>query len=78
MLQETEFWCQRPEMYQNISVDEWLYISAPLNSDGSYDLCHIFDADYSVDSLDRPNNTNDVNITSCTSWEYDTTEFKVL
>ncbi len=78
MLQETEFWCQRPEAYQNVSVEEWLNISAPLNTDGSFDLCNIFDLDYSLEGLERPDDTIHVNVTACSSWEYDTTEFQVI
>ena len=69
-------WCERPENYQNLSVEIWLNISSPVLSDGSFDRCNIFDVDYDNSIVDRP--TEDTPTKSCNSWEYDETIFQVL
>ena len=70
-----EHWCERPENYQNMSVENWLNVSSPILSDGNFDRCNMFDIDYENSVIVRPDeNTNTI---PCISWEYDENFFQV-
>ncbi len=69
----TDFWCQRPEMFQNLSLEEWLNISTPLTKDGKFDKCNIFDVDFAQIS-ERPDETT-TEVVPCQNWEFQSEHF---
>ena len=75
-----DFWCSRFGSFNNISKENSLRI-APINEDGTYDRCHIFDVPYFSSTnqplFERPLDEKHQPITMCTEWEYDTSQFKV-
>lgn len=49
------FWCATPPQYSHLSKEEWWNISTPLKPDGTFDHCHIFDLDWSQETIgNRP------------------------
>ena len=71
-----DHWCERPEHYKNFTVEEWLNISSPLLSDGSFDRCSVFTDVYENQIDARPEKGSPAK--ACNSWEYDETTFQVL
>ncbi len=71
---ETEYWCRRPALLNNIPVDRWMNLSSPILESGDFDRCHIFDVDYQT-LEQRPG--EDTPVLKCTSWEYATEPFDV-
>jgi len=70
----TDYWCARPENFTDLSVDEWLNLSTPLNEEGKFDRCFVFDVDYEKLS-ERP--LDGTPIVKCSRWEYDAHYFSV-
>ncbi len=71
---QTDYWCTRPPSHAHLSQEEWLNISAPMDSNGDYDRCAIFDVNYDNLWLRPEDGTGTV---KCTSWEYDAHYFDV-
>ena len=57
----------------NITVENWLDISAPKLEDKQYDRCSIFNITYNELTIRPPENTSTL---KCQAWDYDTTNFK--
>ncbi len=71
---KTEHWCARPDGLENIPVDLWLNLSAPIKESGQLSRCRIFNMDYQS-LIKRPDEVTDT--IPCTSWEYATEPFDV-
>lgn len=84
---DTDFWCTPPPGVLNrISVDEWKNLSgvipeSPTSNVSVYDPCHYRDFDYesllskfSYRELLK-NKTDQYELKTCTSWQFNTTEF---
>ena len=70
-----DHWCSRPPGYQDLSLESWLNLSAPILGNGDFDRCHRFDLNYSNPGLSRP---DEHSLTvPCSSWEYDMSVFQV-
>jgi hypothetical protein len=83
LLHKVDFWCSRPDNYLNYSVAEWQNISALLSSSESagdkFDKCKIFNLYYdNIEGLERPTDLENTSTISCTSWEYETSQFEVV
>ena len=51
-----DFSCARPVQYQHLTKEEWLNISTPLNVDGSFDKCNVFNLNWTEEIVTtRPN-----------------------
>ena len=79
---DVQFYCKPPEEYyliegDNFSVEKWINLSAPKLSNGNFDMCRIFELDYSQANLSRPNSDHNVSTIACTEWLYDTTSYQV-
>ena len=70
----TDYWCARPENLTDLSVEKWLNLSSPLNEDGKFDRCFVFDVDYEK-LTKRPEDGTPV--IKCSKWEYDAHYFDV-
>lgn len=70
----TEYWCARPASHADLSPEEWMNISAPMDATGNYDRCAVFDMDF-TGIYQRPD--DDTNVIKCTSWEYHNDHFTV-
>ena len=70
---KTDHWCARP--LEDMAVEQWLNVSAPMLEDGSFDRCNMYDVEYNLNSV-RPD--EDTPIIACTSWEYDESVFQVF
>ena len=57
-----------------MSVETWLNVSAPLNSQGDFDKCVIFDLDYAK-TFERPSEKTATR--PCQAWEYKVEYFDV-
>ncbi|XP_022177329.1 organic cation transporter protein-like isoform X1 [Myzus persicae] len=84
---DTDFWCTPPPGVLNrISVDQWKNLSglipeSPTNNVSVYDPCHYRDLDYerllgnfSYGELLKKK-TDQYELKTCTSWQFNTTEF---
>ncbi|KAL4112308.1 hypothetical protein QTP88_016122 [Uroleucon formosanum] len=84
---DTDFWCTPPPGVLNrISVDQWKNLSSvvsesPTSNVSVYDPCHYRDFDYesllskfSYRELLK-SNTDQYELKTCTSWQFNTTEF---
>jgi len=82
---ETDYWCQRPTQFENVSIDAWKNLTNPgwtEEKDPSNKFCRMKNYDYSKISV-SPNGeidltqhielVGDEEYISCSSWEYDTT-----
>ena len=64
---QTDFWCARPQSFQNHTQDQWRNLSAPKILD-EYDRCAIFEMDYSYSNLVvRPG--ENTSLRHCNAWE---------
>ena len=75
-----DHWCDIPEL-SNLTMDQQRHISSPLDSDGDYDGCLMYDLDYSSYSQEQflnwqrvPNNTATKECPD--GWNYDRSVFK--
>ena len=74
---KTNFWCAKPNSLENLSINDWLNLSAPLkyvNYEEGISQCEKFNVTYSNISKRPDENTK---VTLCTAWEYDTKPFDV-
>ena len=74
---KTNFWCAKPNSLENLSINDWLNLSAPLkyvNNAEGISQCEKFNVTYSNISKRPDENTK---VTQCTAWEYDTKPFDV-
>ena len=72
----TDHWCARPDLYSNLSLQEWANISSPILTDGQFDRCNIYDFDYSNSGIQRPDESWPT--IPCTRWEYVAEHFQVI
>ena len=76
---DVDYWCSIPsELRGNISVENWLNLSAPYLPDESsptYDRCHIFNVNY-TEAIERP--SENTSLISCSSWEFAQEPFTVI
>ncbi|XP_064484010.1 solute carrier family 22 member 7-like [Ornithodoros turicata] len=56
-----DFWCKRPAAFQQITVTEWKNVALPLESDGSYSRCNVYDHPFGPNKTSMP----------CSAWEYE-------
>ena len=71
----TDFWCAKPQNLANLTLQEWKNLSAPMNDDGQFDNCHIFDVNY--DAISTRPTAQKTPIKKCQHWEYDAHHFDV-
>ena len=74
---KTNFWCAKPNSLENLSINDWLNLSAPLkyvNYEEGISQCEKFNVTYNNISKRPDENTK---VTLCTAWEYDTKPFDV-
>ncbi|XP_064476738.1 organic anion transporter 3-like [Ornithodoros turicata] len=64
-----EHWCKRPEGFQHLSTADWKNVGIPIEHDGSYSRCKVYDR-----PLDYANRTE----VPCTAWEYETTQRTII
>ena len=79
-LYPVDFWCARPDSFSNSTLNDWLRVSGQSNEDGNIvDGCHIFDLPYSMDLVSKSHYdvVEKQSKTTCTKWEYDTSQFQV-
>ncbi len=75
LTQPVDFWCAKPENFHtDLSTEEWRNLSAPLDEDGNFDACWMFDVDYTA-ITNRP--AADTPLRKCNSWEFDESTFQV-
>ncbi|XP_064479507.1 solute carrier family 22 member 7-like [Ornithodoros turicata] len=58
-----EHWCKRPERFDHLTVAQWKNVGIPLEADGSYSRCRIYNDPLSANRTP----------VSCTAWEYERT-----
>ncbi|XP_064458214.1 solute carrier family 22 member 7-like [Ornithodoros turicata] len=63
-----DFWCERPALSQNLSVSDWRNVGIPLEPDGSYSRCNVYDDPFALNKTSIP----------CTAWEYDTPSVTII
>lgn len=75
----SDYWCAPPEAILNgtgaYPVEQWINISTPLDMEGNFDFCHVFDVDYDSFQQDRPDENTPIR--SCSHWNYDKSLFQV-
>ena len=73
-----DYWCDIPAL-SNLSHANQSYIASPLDDDGEYDQCQIYDLNYdsySQEELDNWERLSDGAPTrKCDAWTYDTSEY---
>ena len=74
-----DYWCDIPAL-SNLSHANQSYIASPLDDDGEYDQCHIYDLNYdsySQEELDNWERLSDGAPTrKCDAWTYDRSHYK--
>ena len=70
---QVDFWCKPPD-HLNLTVEQWLNISAPLFKDEDFDRCSIFNISYTDFTVRPAENTTTI---KCNAWNYDSTHYKV-
>lgn len=68
-----DHWCSRPLELQEMPVQQWINLSAPMNG-GEFDKCQIFDVEF-TNMTARPSESTPTRL--CDSWEYDNSVFQV-
>ncbi|KAH9372943.1 hypothetical protein HPB48_019260 [Haemaphysalis longicornis] len=61
-----DHWCQRPDAFANLSVDEWKSLAIPLDDHGERSHCLV---------RDPPDGGENSSVVSCSSWEFDLAPF---
>ncbi|XP_077560583.1 solute carrier family 22 member 6-like [Haemaphysalis longicornis] len=57
-----DHWCQRPESFANVSVEEWVWLATPLDDENKHKPCFV---------RDPPDGGYKSRVVPCSSWEFD-------